>query len=160
MWKLKVTNKVKLLLWRACTDSLPTMSNLFKKNIVPDCTCYLCMKESETILHTLWTCEKIRQVWLNEFHDLHNSGQSITLFVELVDVVQVRHRNLGLFAMICWSIWNRQNKSRMGEHVVPLDPLFEFAGKLLAEFQQAQKVSPKPVRSTRPRWKRPDLGKL
>lgn len=63
-------------------DSLPTMSNLFKEKIVPDSTCYLCMKESETILHALWTCEKIRQVWLSELHDLHNSGQSITLFVE------------------------------------------------------------------------------
>ena len=48
----------------------------------------------------------------------------------------------------------------MGKHVVPLDLLFEFAGKLLAKFQQAQKVSPKPVQVTRLRWKQPDLGKL
>ena len=48
----------------------------------------------------------------------------------------------------------------MGEHVVPLDLLFEFAGKLLAKFQQAQKVSPKPVQVTRLRWKQPNPGKL
>jgi len=54
---LKVPNKVKLLLWRAYTDSFPTMYNLFKKKIVPDSTCYLRMKESETILHMLWTCD-------------------------------------------------------------------------------------------------------
>ena len=32
------SNKVKLLLWRAYMDSFPTMSNLFKKKIVPDST--------------------------------------------------------------------------------------------------------------------------
>ena len=48
------SNKVKLLLWRAYMDSFPTMSNLFKKKN----SSRLYLKESETILHTLWTCEK------------------------------------------------------------------------------------------------------
>ncbi|KAK9995146.1 hypothetical protein SO802_024849 [Lithocarpus litseifolius] len=47
------------------------------------------LKVPDTILHTLWNCEKIRQVWRNEFHRLHNSGQPLTSVVELVDFIQV-----------------------------------------------------------------------
>ena len=72
-WKLKVPGKVKSLLWRACTDSLPTKSNLCKRKILGDPTCSLCLKEPETILHALWGCEKIQVVWPRGFAGLQRS---------------------------------------------------------------------------------------
>lgn len=34
IWKLAVPNKIKLLIWRACLEVLPTAVNLFKLRII------------------------------------------------------------------------------------------------------------------------------
>ena len=104
LWKLKVPGKVKSLLWRACMDSLRTKSNLCKRKIVGDPTCSLCLKEPETILHALWGCEKIQAVWQRGFAGLHNLGQQLQSVVELVDLVQKKHRSFNVFAMTYWAV--------------------------------------------------------
>ena len=39
LWKLKVPNKVKTYVWRACTNSLPTLENLLKRKVVLSSIC-------------------------------------------------------------------------------------------------------------------------
>ena len=67
IWKLKVPNKIKSFLWRACTDSLPTKCNLIKRKVLLEPTCSLCLKEPEFIPYALWDCEKIKPVWKKDF---------------------------------------------------------------------------------------------
>ena len=59
LWKLNIPNKVKFFLWRACTDSFPTMLNLHKRRIVPSSVCCLCHAGEESVLHALWFCQDI-----------------------------------------------------------------------------------------------------
>ena len=42
LWKLKVPNRIKTLLWRAISDALPTRLNLVKRKVLNDATCQLC----------------------------------------------------------------------------------------------------------------------
>ena len=51
LWKLNVPNKVKFFLWRACTNSIPTMLNLHKHRIVSSSVCSLCREGEESVLH-------------------------------------------------------------------------------------------------------------
>ena len=53
LWKLNIPNKVKIFLWRACTDSIPTMLNLCKRKIVPSSACNHCHVGEESVLHAL-----------------------------------------------------------------------------------------------------------
>lgn len=82
-------------------DSLPTKSNLCKRKILGDPTGGLCLKEPETILDALWGCEKIQAVWKRGFAGLHDVGQQLQSVVELVDLVQEKHRSFNVFAMTC-----------------------------------------------------------
>lgn len=67
IWNLRVPGKIKHFLWKCCTNSLSTRENLFKKTILIDSLCHLCSRESESVLHAIWGCEKVQQVWIVDF---------------------------------------------------------------------------------------------
>ncbi|XP_023892982.1 uncharacterized protein LOC112004977 [Quercus suber] len=69
LWSLKVPNKVKNLLWRACRNAMPTKANLVRRTIINDPLCERCRAAHETPLHALWTCKELDIVW-----DTHGSG--------------------------------------------------------------------------------------
>ena len=41
LWQLRVPNKIKLFVWTACNDALPTMGNLHRRHIAPSDHCNL-----------------------------------------------------------------------------------------------------------------------
>jgi len=51
IWSLRVPNRVKTLLWRAGTDSLPSKANLLKHRVLTDDICPGCKLKSETSFH-------------------------------------------------------------------------------------------------------------
>lgn len=63
LWKLRIPNKTKIFGWRVSQDILPTRENLTKHQLLKDDTCQLCMRELESMLHTLWSCAVARDVW-------------------------------------------------------------------------------------------------
>ena len=42
IWGLKVPNKVKHFVWRACNEALPTKKNLFHRNVTKSAICCGC----------------------------------------------------------------------------------------------------------------------
>jgi ribosomal protein L37AE/L43A len=57
-----VSNPMKLFIWRACHNLLPTRANILKRKVVEDSTCPCCGGEAETVLHALWTCPAAQNV--------------------------------------------------------------------------------------------------
>ena len=66
IWELKVPNKIKHFIWRACRESLPTKKNLFSKKVTRNATCDLCHDGVEDVIHTLWGCQVLKEVWWEE----------------------------------------------------------------------------------------------
>jgi hypothetical protein len=56
LWSLNALQIVKVFLWKACNNLLPTKENLFKKRVVKDPLCPICGVEVENICHMLWRC--------------------------------------------------------------------------------------------------------
>ncbi|KAK3182761.1 hypothetical protein Dsin_030047 [Dipteronia sinensis] len=54
IWSIEVPSKVRIFLWRACKDYIPTMVNLAKQGIDVNGVCHICGKDFETTLHALW----------------------------------------------------------------------------------------------------------
>ena len=63
VWTLRTPNKVKHFIWRACNNSLPTMDNLFHRQIMASDHCNICKTYPEDILHVVWGCLKVANLW-------------------------------------------------------------------------------------------------
>lgn len=63
IWRMIVPHKVKVFLWRACSRALPTKARLHKRKIVGDNLCDQCLAEVEDEVHTIWSCDCVRDVW-------------------------------------------------------------------------------------------------
>lgn len=54
LWKLNVPPKVRIFLWRACTNVLPTRENLNRRRVEVDPRCEICCQQPESVGHLLW----------------------------------------------------------------------------------------------------------
>ena len=134
VWSLNVPGKIKHFLWRSCTNSLPTKENLLKKTIVSENVCHLCSEHPEDVLHALWGCLKVRQVWQSRFGWLVNHGVPAGSFFDLVQSVQSTPNLFPLFAVTAWAVWHHRNKSRLQVATIPLNQVAGFAESFLQSF--------------------------
>ena len=62
IWQLQIPNKVKIHLWRACMNALPTRQCLSRRHLILASLCPVCQADSETVTHDLWACPHARNV--------------------------------------------------------------------------------------------------
>ena len=63
VWKLHVSPKVQIFLWRALLNILPTMDKLKSKRVVLDSKCHMSGCLEETVMHALVGCGWAQEVW-------------------------------------------------------------------------------------------------
>ena len=56
IWSMQVPQKVKMFIWRACQNAMPTKQALMRRTIIGNSICDRCQAEVEDPLHALWTC--------------------------------------------------------------------------------------------------------
>lgn len=61
IWSLNMPLKVRMFIWRACSNCVPTRDNLHRRRIDPQCQ--ICHHRAETVSHILWECPFARNVW-------------------------------------------------------------------------------------------------
>ena len=120
IWSLCVPNRVKMLLWRAGTDSLPSKTNLLKRRVLTDDICSGCKLKSETSFHALCSCSELFSVWKGKFEWLINLSKECSSFVEVIQLCQSRNDLLELFTMIVSLIWTHRNQVKVGDSLPPL----------------------------------------
>ncbi|XP_057249366.1 uncharacterized protein LOC130590821 [Beta vulgaris subsp. vulgaris] len=62
IWKLNVAPKIKLFLWKACHDGLPSKDRLEKCKVFVPQQCVLCCHNSESVAHLCFACPFTLQV--------------------------------------------------------------------------------------------------
>ena len=140
VWRLRVPNKIKYFIWRACNDDLPTMSNLYHRQITLSDKCELYQLCPEDPLHDLWSSKDVEKVW-SSFHCFHQSCSPPPMnFSDLLSrflQVQEDYRK-EVFAISAWLLWNRRNAIHFGRPVHPTANIVSLAGNMLQDFQVAQ----------------------
>ena len=142
LWKLKIPNRIKTLLWRAASDALPSRVNLMKRKVLFDATCQACGSEPESSLHALWMCSKLDIVWDAHFGPLRNDTKDCSNFLKVVQVCMEKGHPTDLVAMTTSLIWTRRNKLRLGESVSDLRLLCSMARDAFQEFHHAHTPAP------------------
>ncbi|KAL9460155.1 hypothetical protein AB3S75_003373 [Citrus x aurantiifolia] len=84
IWNLEVPSKVKVFLWRAAKNVLPTTDNLIWKRVEVMPICSLCNQQKETFVHALVNCVFAQTCWLTSSLGLIGSQPSFLNWLELV----------------------------------------------------------------------------
>ncbi|KAL4328990.1 hypothetical protein AHAS_Ahas13G0255300 [Arachis hypogaea] len=107
LWKARVPEKLRLLVWLCLHDAVPTQYLRFRRHLSSSSLCTRCNQLPETILHCFRDCEVVRSVWVSlGFSDVCFFGSH-----EVHDWFKHGLLNEGCskFAAIIWSIWQDIN---------------------------------------------------
>jgi hypothetical protein len=107
IWNLRVPNVVKLFLWKALHNLLPTRTNLARKGVINDTVCPICGRVDESVEHILWSCSSSMDVWGGGPRSLQKCGVNKSTFPTLFEGVMRRCNkdDLELFAVTARRIW-------------------------------------------------------
>ena len=106
IWQMAVPCKVRNFVWRACRNAIPTNSNLVCC-VIEDSICSLCSQSPEDVLHFLWPCPGLTQVWEDDPQWAFRSTTRFQSFPQVLLHVLESSCSGDLFAMLTWNIWFR-----------------------------------------------------
>ncbi|KAF5449709.1 hypothetical protein F2P56_030126 [Juglans regia] len=111
IWKLKTSSAVRMFLLRATHESLPTNLNLKRKKIKEDPSCPICRQEPEYVMHALWSCSAVMDVWFVNSRGLQKMKVGFKSFKEVVEhvIAILSEEEVELFACTAYHVWRRRN---------------------------------------------------
>jgi len=137
LWSLHVSNPVKVSLWRACNNLLPTKLNLKHKRVVEDALCPICGREDEDTAHVLWSCPGAQDVWGGDASNFQKCDWDGNSFKHLLRYVlsKFEKENVELFAMVARGVWFRKNKWLFEAIFIHPNEVYKSAVVSLEEFR-------------------------
>lgn len=63
--------------------------------------------QEEDVTHTLSSYPKFMDLWAMVLVWSHNSLQRALMFIDLIGCIFAKDRDLALFSMVVWALWNR-----------------------------------------------------
>ncbi|KAM6547504.1 hypothetical protein CsatB_019180 [Cannabis sativa] len=108
LWKIKAPPKVLHLIWKALSNCLPTLTELYSKHVPVQLTCPFCHIEEESIAHVLLHCQFSKSCWNRS--GLATAPAHCNFFLWFKGVVDKNAPELLEEAvMLCWSICQARN---------------------------------------------------
>ncbi|PWA69631.1 hypothetical protein CTI12_AA297550 [Artemisia annua] len=137
VWKARVPGKVKLFMWRACNNYVPTIDNLQSRRLKHTSSCTHCGETTENLVHVMFKCSAAKEVWdrcsLGCFYDTQGA-------VNFHDFCRVILENFPakweVFMMILWGLWTRRNKHFHGQLNGREGKVEEVAKVVLSDYQK------------------------
>uniref|UniRef100_A0A7N2LT45 Reverse transcriptase zinc-binding domain-containing protein n=1 Tax=Quercus lobata TaxID=97700 RepID=A0A7N2LT45_QUELO len=138
IWRLNVPPKVRTLLWRACSNILPTRENLQRRKVQIDPKCEICLQHPETTCHVLWECPFARDIWSVAGRRIQKSPTGTSDFFSLFRSMANRlsKQELESWAMVVWAIWGARNKFYFKKTQLQPLGIVEGAISMLNDFQR------------------------
>ena len=115
-----------------------------------------CRNQKEDVVHALYHCPKLLDLWTKVDLWNHSSLQQATSFIDLMGCVFADNRDSTLFFVVVWAIWNRRNNLHLGNLVAPLNELLSQSKERLRDFKLYNSSSIIPVGWPPTSWQAPD----
>ena len=168
LWKSKMNERLKLLLWRIVCNSHPVREIFSKRFPIPNISCPVCGEEVEFIEHVFIRCPIIVQAWANSVWPLNmgvfkdmSIDQWINIIINPIEMLHVQGKeakDFTLFAIVlCDQICMNRNQTVWGNKLVDSIKLSIQINKVFIQHKQAwQSIIGEKENS--PSWKPPPLG--
>ncbi|XP_012852602.1 PREDICTED: uncharacterized protein LOC105972213 [Erythranthe guttata] len=138
IWKLSIPPKVRIFLWRACSDILPTNVELFRRGISPSPFCRYCPDKCETTQHVLQFCHGMQAVWNSPPFNLPNMVTFPSFWSCLVYLRENLEQGLFLLAtIVIWKTWDLRNRRLHGNEQNGNQGVVSWSGAFLHSFNSA-----------------------
>ncbi|KAL5578350.1 hypothetical protein UlMin_020049 [Ulmus minor] len=138
-WRLRIPSKIRIFLWKAFHDWIPSSVNLVRHGVPSRNRCLICNEADDTTLHALWGCNTLE--FLLSANDALSS------------------ENLEFLCILLWRIWFRRNKWIHEQIWLDDESCFSWARQHLADFVKANCTERDPVKkSTASTWQPPEIG--
>uniref|UniRef100_A0A803NY15 Reverse transcriptase domain-containing protein n=1 Tax=Cannabis sativa TaxID=3483 RepID=A0A803NY15_CANSA len=150
IWASAAPPKIKHLIWRALSHSLPVASSLFFRHILTSPLCPVCQLHLETVEHAILGCTHARKAWKHsKFFTFYTNHKDSSFSMFLASALDVYNKSdLALFFCFIWSIWNQRNNLFHKKAGLSSYHLFDYAANYLHEYIDAnarQLVLPSPA---------------
>ena len=167
LWKSKMHERLKLLLWRIVCKSLLVQEILSKRFPIPNISCPVYGEEVETVEHVFIRCPITIQAWANLIWPLNmdvfkdiNIDQWIKIIINRREMLKIQGKEAKEFtlfaAVLCDQIWRNRNQTVWGSQPVDLIKLSIQINKVFIQHKQAwQSILGEKENS--PSWKPPPL---
>jgi hypothetical protein len=141
--RLNIPNAMKMFLWRASHNLLPTKVNLFRQGICDSNLCPICKREEETAAHVCWNCPAANDVWGGCKIKLQKCSTGIDDFRQLFrEVIQrCEKEDVELFAVVARRLWLRRNDFIHGGNFTHPAHVLIDSEKALTKFQTVNEKS-------------------
>ena len=141
IWHLKIPPKIRIFMWKACENALPTMLNLRKRGVATDGVCPICGNEAKSICHALFRCNFAKDVW-SRWNEC-----TIKICAENQDFVDVAlglfyagtNKDMEIMAVTAWAIWYNRNQCVHEGEKLAAGQVWDFALNLLLNYNEASK---------------------
>ena len=138
VWSLNTPPKVRNFLWCACFDIFPTRVNLQRRKVQVNPKCGICGQQDETTSHVLWECPFAQCTWSHVPGKIQKSNSIASCFHLLTRqmIGRLPKKELEVWAMISWSLWNARNKFHFEQVQIHPAGIHRGAMAFLEEYQR------------------------
>ncbi|KAL5543309.1 hypothetical protein UlMin_007093 [Ulmus minor] len=162
-WRLRIPSKIRIFIWKAYHNWIPSSVNLTKHGVPTQLRCLICNEVDDTTLHALWGCKALKSLKV-----MCDSSTPFKLppqcdFKEYLFFANdsLSLDNLELLCILLWRIWFRRNKW-IHKHIwLDDDSCYFWARQHLADFLEAnckkEESSKKEVATP---WQAPKVGEV
>ncbi|KAK2639750.1 hypothetical protein Ddye_027545 [Dipteronia dyeriana] len=137
LWNLNVPLKVKIFIWKACFDWIPTAPNLARRRVPVRDRCPMCKKEFDSTLHALWKRKQLKDIrtdWRRML--VNNRGINGNFLDFILDLYQcLNMKDMALFCVSVWRIWYCRNVKIHGQHSCEISEVGTWCKNYLIEYQ-------------------------
>ncbi|KAK3183014.1 hypothetical protein Dsin_030300 [Dipteronia sinensis] len=142
LWKLNLPPKVRIFVWRACLNVLPTMKMLRIKKVVVSSRSHNCGDVPESTSYGLFGCKEARKIWrLANFEKMLISVEHMSVMEVFMYVLSLSKKEaLTHFCMLAWAIWENRNSFLNCDRSKQAELVVSGAKAMLAEFQNSRLV--------------------
>ncbi|KAG8499231.1 hypothetical protein CXB51_005735 [Gossypium anomalum] len=160
LWNCNLPSKVRITVWRATLNYLPTLVNLRIKGLTNNAICPRCKQGLETREHIFRDCVAAKEIWkkLNYVWSLELLHMD---YMEWFTWVLLHSKEKGCCTFVCanWAIWSNRNQWVHGGHKRTGTETAQFVMQYLQELQDMERKYDAKY-STLDSWKAPESGFL